>query len=69
MIRQWIEQLVVRLVNRGYWVLRQGVPKLVIAYGTGTFKELEDGGRLYHILMPKGHQVWVVFNAVLSREP
>jgi hypothetical protein len=69
MIGLWFEEQAVRwLVKRGYLVLRQGAPRLVVAYGTGTFKEFEDGGRLYKILMPPGHKLWVVFNTVITRE-
>jgi hypothetical protein len=65
----WVEELVTRwLIGRGYWVLKQRVPILIVSGGTGTFKELTDGAKLYKILMPPNHKLFVVFNTVLTRE-
>jgi hypothetical protein len=67
---RWIEHQAIRLlVSRGYWVLNQSAPTLVVSYGTGTFREEDDGGQLYTIYMPPGHSLWALNQTVLSREP
>jgi hypothetical protein len=69
MIKQWIEQRVIRwIAARGYWVLKSSIPQLVVSYGTGEFEDLDDGSRLYHIYMPKGHKLSIAFYSMISRK-
>jgi hypothetical protein len=41
---------------------------MVVSYGTGSFKETEDGGKEYKIYMRPGHKLYAINQTLLVKD-
>jgi hypothetical protein len=56
------------LIRRGFFVIHPGNPALIVSFGTGTFKDMADGGREYKVYMRPGHKLYAINQTTLVKE-
>jgi hypothetical protein len=68
-MRKWIIYWCIEyLIRHGFFVLRPEAPALIVSFGTGTFKDTPDGGRVYHVYMRPGHKLYAINQTSLVKD-